>query len=94
MNEEIKHYFSKELQEKALSWINSKWPIKKCEVCQSQIWEMSDFIVAAPRFEGGIIIGGTIAPHVMVMCKNCSNTKFFNAVVMGLIENKKESPNE
>ncbi|EEZ95964.1 hypothetical protein [Legionella longbeachae] len=94
MNEKDKSYFSKELQDKALAWINSKWLIKNCEICQTSQWELANFIVAAPRFEGGIIIGGPIAPHVMVMCKNCGNTKFFNAVIMGLIKEHKESPNE
>lgn len=94
MNEKEKSYFSKEQQAKALTWINSKWPVKTCEVCHANQWELSDFMVAAPRFEGGIVIGGQIAPHLMVMCKNCGNTKFFNAVIMGLVKENKEPSNE
>lgn len=91
---ENKKYFNEERQKKALDWINSKWPIKTCEICSQTKWELSDFLVAAPRFEGSIMLGGKIAPHIMVMCRNCGNTKFFNAVIMGLIEENKELPNE
>lgn len=90
MSEKNKNYFDKEQQEKAVNWINSKWPVKTCEVCLQRQWELHDFMVSTPRFEGGIIIGGQIAPHIMIMCKNCGNTKFFNAVLMGLIKENKE----
>lgn len=94
MNEHDKNYFNNEQLEKALTWLNSKWPIKTCDVCRTNLWELSNFMVAAPRFEGGIVIGGPVAPQLMVMCKNCGNTKFFNAVIMGLVKADKEPSNE
>ncbi|HHF7349625.1 TPA: hypothetical protein ACPSKE_002835 [Legionella feeleii] len=87
MNEENKIYFDKEKQKKAMDWINSKWLMKTCDVCQHNRWEVSDFIIASPRFEGGISLGaGVVAPHIMLTCINCGNTKFFNAVIMGIVE--------
>lgn len=92
MATENKIYFDKEKQDKAINWINSKWTVKTCEVCQHNVWEVSDFIIVSPRFEGGgISLGGQVAPHIMVTCKNCANTKFFNAVMMGIVEGVKNN---
>lgn len=35
---------------------------------------------------GGMVLGRKSYPHVMLICNSCGNTKFFNAVKMGLLE--------
>lgn len=47
-----------------------------------------------PTFNGGIALGGAIYPQFTVICRNCGNTKYFNAALMGLVsEVKKEGTN-
>lgn len=87
-----KNNFNLVKQQKAMQWLQSKWPLGSltCESCGNKQWQMADFFIVSPRFEGGISIGGQIAPQVMLTCSNCANTKHFNAVAMGLID--KEEP--
>jgi len=81
-----KPYFDKEKQQKALDWLDTKWKDKKCECCKQDSWTISDFLIASPRFEGAITIGGKVSPQVIVTCNNCGNTKLFNAMVMQILE--------
>ncbi|HAT8958780.1 TPA: hypothetical protein JBA90_14065 [Legionella pneumophila subsp. pneumophila] len=90
MTNESDVYFNKDKQQKVIDWINAKWNQKKCEVCQHNSWELADFLVVSPRFEGNLTLGGKVAPHVLVTCKNCANTKFFNAVMVGIIDRNKD----
>ena len=85
-NKEV--FFSKEKQEKARKWLETRWRKRECECCGHNNWLVADFLCVAPRFEGGISIGGSVAPQLMVTCINCSNTKFFNAVMMGVVKGK------
>ena len=84
-----KNYFSQEKQEKTIKWIEDKWKHKECEVCKHNNWIIQDFLSVPPRFEGSISIGGNISPNVTLICKNCGNTKFFNAGIIGLLDSKK-----
>jgi len=89
-----KDYFSQEKQEKTVEWLKKKWGNnRKCEVCKETNWIIQDFLSVPPRFEGGISIGGSVSPNVTLICKNCGNTKFFNAGMMGLLTSKEEVEN-
>lgn len=83
------HFFSKEKQEKATKWLNDKLQNKKCECCGDNTWHVADFLVAPPRFESGTILGGKVMPQVAIICNNCGNTKYFNAIKMGIIDGEK-----
>ncbi|MFC1659678.1 hypothetical protein ACFL0U_03875 [Pseudomonadota bacterium] len=86
-----KEYFSQEKQQETIKWLNEKWKVKECEVCKQKEWIVQDFLCFSPRYEGGgLTIGGKVAPHVTLVCKNCGNTKFFNAAIMGLLDSKEE----
>ena len=84
--------FSSELtdeqRQKAVAWLNSKSPlIGKCSICGDRRWGILDDFIQAPVFHpgGGVIIGGKAYPCFGIMCANCGNTHFINALVSGLI---------
>ena len=80
--------FGPEKQKKAIAWLDEKWPIEKrgCEICGSKVWSISTDFITPLIFEGNIHLGGRAYPCVGVICQNCGNTKCFNAVKMGLLE--------
>ncbi len=44
-----------------------------------------------PFVGGGLIVGGPTYPQVMIVCTVCGNTKYFNAVIMGVVEKEGEA---
>lgn len=93
MAEERKKYFDAEKQKKALEVLNSKWPAEKkiCEVCGSGNWTLAEDLVMPVPFSGNaLMIGGPTYPQVMVICNGCGNTKYFNAVMMGVLQPEKK----
>lgn len=83
---------SPEELEKAKAWFESKWPEEKhaCEVCGNNSWHIGHHLVTPLTYKKGINIGGIAYPFFIVGCSNCGNTKFFNALQMGLLRNKEE----
>jgi len=83
-------YFDKEKQAKALKWLEDKWPAKHrdCEICKKQDWNISQHIVAPPTFTetSSLSVGGFTYPQFMLLCNNCGNTKYFNAVISGIVK--------
>ena len=89
-------YFSVEKQQKALKWLEEKWPIGKrcCDLCGKNHWTISGDLVTPLLFVGGgLAVGGNAYPHILITCLNCGNAKYINAVVAGLVEGKKEDQN-
>ena len=82
-------YFDKEKQQKAIEWLEEKWPTEKrsCEICGLNHWTLAaDLVMPLPFVEGRLTIGGNSYPHVLITCSNCGNSKNINAVVMGIVE--------
>jgi hypothetical protein len=76
-----------ELQQKAINWINKKSLNKGCEVCGQNHWGVStDVVTPIVLKNNSFQLGGTSYPSVVVICNNCGNTKFINAVLAGLID--------
>lgn len=87
MTEEKKKFFDERKKKKALEWINEKCPNLICECCQQKSWILTeDMVMPMPFVGGGLIVGGPTYPQVMIVCTVCGNTKYFNAVVMGVVE--------
>lgn len=67
-------------------WIENKWKNRKCECCGEDAWTVEDHLGAVPSID----IGGFAAPYsyvyVLVICDNCGNTRFVNAVSIGLLD--------
>lgn len=61
-----------------------------CRECGEPKVAISDDIVAPPAFHGGgFVFGGPSYPQVMLVCTHCGNTRYFNAVIAGLVEGQK-----
>lgn len=57
-----------------------------CPVSQDGNWALADHVVELRRYEkGSLYVGGPVYPMVMVVCKTCGYTMFFNAVLIGLL---------
>lgn len=86
----------------AVAFINERWAgDKACPVCLTAKWSLSDHTVTPLNVTGNVIHGsGVTYPMVMAVCTNCGNTRFFNAVLMGILdmswqeEAEKEKPAE
>lgn len=91
-----KKKFDQETQKKALEWLDKKWPQTKreCEICGAKKWSIPTDFTTPIVFDDGLQIGGTSYPSVNLICENCGNTKYFNAVKMGLLEEKSEAIDE
>lgn len=75
-------------KEKFVEFINAK--VKeagKCPACAAEAVTVADQIVSPIRLESGSFhLGGPIYPQVMLVCTNCGNTRYFNAVISKALE--------
>jgi hypothetical protein len=82
-----------ELQQKAIKFLETRWlqNERKCEICGHKHWVIQEHIVTPIVLQNNSLqLGGISYPQVMAVCSNCTNTKYFNAVMMGLIEKKED----
>lgn len=75
-------------KEQFVKFINDKVPSSGlCKECNQKAIVVSDDITTAPVFKnGGMMIGGPAYPQVMLICTNCGNTRFFNALIAGVVD--------
>src|SRR5262245_57267449 len=58
-----------------------------CEVCYTREWRLSDTFFEVREYSPKAAIGGpSLVPMLIVTCSRCSNTKMFNAVMLGLLD--------
>lgn len=74
--------FTKEMKEKAVHFLEKISPDAVCSYCQGDVWEIAEEIFITET----ITDSGLAHPYVVIMCKKCTNTKFFNAIAMGILE--------
>jgi len=58
-----------------------------CSICGNKEFILAggvSNIFITDRFSGGIVLGGPVLPNVPIICKNCGNTFFMNAKVLGI----------
>jgi hypothetical protein len=61
-----------------------------CPICQTRSWTILPQLVTPLVYaEGGLLLGGASYPHFVLVCNNCGNSQFINAVITGLVEPKK-----
>ena len=74
--------------EKAEEWLNTHWKGDQiCPICGKDDWVIIDEVVEVRAYsEGRTVIGGSIYPHMAVICSKCGNTLLFNALLAGLVE--------
>ena len=83
-----KEFFTAEKRKQAIDWIDKNNPV--CEVCGKDKWTLVPDLISPALFEGGMVIGGMTYPQVMIVCNTCGNTKYFNAIVIGVLDLKEE----
>jgi hypothetical protein len=73
--------------EKIRQWFKGHWTRDyHCPVCWTNEWLTAEHIVAPVAYsQGGMMIGGSVYPQIMVICKGCGHTLYFNAVMMGIL---------
>ena len=73
--------------EKAIAWLNKHWQHRACPVCDNTSWSISDELVEVRPYKGGgLTVGGSLYPFMVVTCGTCGNTLLFNAVLAGLVQ--------
>lgn len=91
-------YFDKESQQKALKWLKEKWPREKqkCECCDHNKWTIAQHLIYPLSLGDRIYSKEETYPCVLIVCKNCGNSKLFNAVIMEVLplENNKINTSE
>lgn len=81
------YQLTKEQLEKAISWLESKKKNLQCEVCGKSEWQFYDSLVAQLHISGdSISIPGELIPQFSIICTNCGNTKFFDAIMCGIVD--------
>lgn len=81
------YQLSEKAKKKITDWLNERWlGLKQCPICRKNTWTIVDDLVS-PNIsrDGGLVIGGTSYPQVMVICGNCAHTLYFNAVMIGVV---------
>jgi hypothetical protein len=79
---------SEEQKRQMLKRLDEAWGAERiCPVCRHDEWAVFDTVFEVREFVGGGINvgGGTVIPCIVVTCKHCSNTLFFNAIKLGLV---------
>jgi hypothetical protein len=68
-----------ELIDAAVEWLQGRWGEgTQCPYCGNPNWEVGTPVDIALRS------GEALSPHFPVMCTNCGNTVFINAIRAGL----------
>ena len=71
-----------------IEWLESKQlkGSSKCNTCGCGHWIVPPYLIRSLAYsKNELPLGGPTYVFVMVSCKNCGNTKFFNAALIGLI---------
>jgi hypothetical protein len=76
---------SKEDREKVLAWLE-QYGGGPCSQCHQSVWTTSDHLVHTPIFSpyGGLVVGGSTYPLVLIACANCGFVRFVSALILGL----------
>lgn len=80
-----------EQKQKIESWFRQKAGVlgAECPVCHTRNWSTLPDMIAPPPFHGGgMVIGGVSYPHFVLVCTNCGNSQFINAVAAGILDPK------
>lgn len=77
-------------EEKLLRKLNEKWKGINCPYCQSTEWTADTSIVTPMEIGENkeIKLGGRFKfqPLIPVSCRNCGNTVFVNALILGCLD--------
>jgi hypothetical protein len=87
------HELTAEQIKTVLDWLNAKWgdgsetrPAPKCEMCKVAKWTIAHRLVSPVAIHGHTLNLGSAFPQVMVICTNCGNIKYLNALACGVVK--------
>lgn len=77
--------------EKLIQHLKTKWAGRRCPLCNTGNWNVSDKVYELREFHGGGLVIGNIpiVPVVPITCDNCGNTVLVNSIVAGLTKQNK-----
>jgi hypothetical protein len=70
------------LTDKAIEHVKNTWTNKKCICCKKNNWEVDGGIFRLYRNDMAAM------PLIAVVCINCGNTVFINAIVEKIVDDK------
>lgn len=75
------------------NWLHSRTQlIGKCAICGERKWVVLDNLLEVKPFPDESMWGtGPVYTYVGLMCSNCGNTHFLNAVLSGVLKDKNGS---
>lgn len=88
---------SKDEKERIKAWVEAKSKTAECPVCGNTNWIIGDHIVQpVTNGSGRVLLGGAAYPQVMLVSTECGYTRYFNAILMGLVamDSKESSPED
>lgn len=70
------------------TWLKAKWTMDaRCPISGDVNWQIADHLVQPMAFfAGGLAVGGPGYPQVMLICRSCGLTRYFNAVLLGVVQ--------
>ncbi len=72
--------------QKFIEFINAKWGQRSCPMCAAYDWSVQDVVYGVRGYLPWLLPnGGPTVPVIPVVCKNCGNTIFVNAIISGII---------
>ena len=87
-----KSELTKAQKSKIREWLKAHWKgAGECPVCQTAAWKLSDHMITPILYSGkNVTLGGAAYPMVMLICTTCGNTRFFNILIMGVLEEEEK----
>jgi hypothetical protein len=78
--------------DKLTKFVEQKWQKPyQCPYCRSNNWNITHEVYQLTEFSGGnLVLGGPVVPLAPVTCNNCGHTVLLNALVAGVVDQKKE----
>ncbi len=72
--------------DKLIAFLREKWGGTPCPMCHASNWNVNNVTFQLLDFNPtGLVIGGPVFPVVPVVCNNCGNTIFLNAIKVGVV---------
>lgn len=77
-------------KQRIAEFLNSKvGSPKPCPVCGKTRWTLGDDVWELRQLsKDGLRVGGSLYPVILLICNECGNTQFLNAVVVGAVDQK------
>lgn len=67
--------------------LNEVWKEQRCDICGNSEWGTSSKLQQLVEYQSGeSLTARSVIPLVPIICTVCGNTRLFNAVILGIID--------